>query len=380
MRGFCFSGDRIHRLGLQLFSGLVAIASDDLERNAIDSCCSYSNAEFTLNLVSIVKKTFSIGFLVGLLLGGELALPVAPSFAREPSRDRPTLAETLQVPVRQNTAPLELLDRGVEPRQALRLAPTENSTQTATISFDLDMTMTMAGQSLPAFNIPASIMTVQLTVNRVDPNGDIHYEFVYTDAEVGTDSNAPEQVVRQMRSQLQKMIGVRGTFVSDDRGRLKSGNFELPEGLDPAVRQTMEQMANSLEQLSSPLPEAAIGIGAQWQVRSNLDMRGMNMQQTTTYELADWQDEAVTLNVRVRQSAEPQTLALPDLPPNATVRLESLESQGQGQVMMLLDRLLPQQSEMSMSTDLDMNATSLQQSSPTSIQTQSSMNMTLMSE
>jgi hypothetical protein len=48
-----FEGDRIRLFELQLVSGRIAIAFNDLERNATDSCCSYSN----VNLLSILNRS-----------------------------------------------------------------------------------------------------------------------------------------------------------------------------------------------------------------------------------------------------------------------------------------------------------------------------------
>lgn len=256
-----------------------------------------------------------------------------------------------------STAPaqVQLLNPGAEPRQELRLTPIPNTQQVMTITTNMEATSSVGDQSVPAFKAPTSVMKMEATVTQVDPNGDIHAQFSYTDADVVADPTVPPELLNAMRSTLEQLVGFKGSFVTDNRGQIKSGNFVLPEGGDPMTRQLLEQVSNSLEQFSSPVPAEAIGIGAKWRVSSTINIAGMNLSQSAIYELVDLKDNVATLNVTIEQQANAQSITPPGLPPGASVTLKSLTSQGQGQVIMSLDTALPSRADLSIRSQNEMN-------------------------
>ncbi len=250
---------------------------------------------------------------------------------------------------------VELLNAGTEPRQELRFKPMVNAQQTATMTMNMDMSSSIAGQPLPSVKLPATAMTMKTVVTKVDNKGDIHYQFSYSNVDVMGNTTFPPQVLNAMRSQIKKMVGMSGSAIVDNLGQTKEASFVLPEGLDQNTKQMLEQTFNSLEQLYSPLPEQAVGIGAKWRVSSSPSTGGMKLTNVTTYELVSLKDNVATLNVSVEQHAAPQNLTQPGLPTKVTITLKSYDSQGQGQVMMPLDFVMPTRSTVSMRSNSEMN-------------------------
>lgn len=246
---------------------------------------------------------------------------------------------------------VKLLSAGVEPRQELRFKPPVNVRQTAIMTMNMDMAMSMAGQPMPTVKLPATVITMNAVVTQVDPNGDIHFKCSYSNADVVGNSTVPPKVLEAMRSQFKKIAGMSGSFIVDNRGQNKGGNFVFLQEIDAQLKQ---QISDSLNQISSPLPEEAIGIGARWQTTSLANFRGMKATQTATYELVNLQDGVVTLNVSVQQQAQPQTLKQPGLPSGATLTLRSLNSQGKGQVIVPLNQLFPIRSRLVMNANSQM--------------------------
>ena len=278
------------------------------------------------------------------------------------------------------TAQVELLNPGVEPRQQLRLKPAIDLKETTVMTLKMDMEISASGRSSPAKS-PVSVMTFETKVTKIDPNGDIHYDFAYTNADISGDTgNTPPAVRDAMRSTLKSMVGMKGSFIMDNRGFNKGGNFILPEGADNNLKQMVRQMSKSLEQVASPLPAEAVGKGAKWRVSSSSNFSGLNVNDISTYELASWQDGVASVNVSIEQQANPQNITSPQLPPGTTLTLKSLASQGRGATTMRLDRLMPVRSTWSVSSNSEMSAKAAGSSQESPITTKMVMEVTLESK
>jgi hypothetical protein len=251
---------------------------------------------------------------------------------------------------------VELLSAGAEPRQILRYKPAVKSKQTATMTMNMEMGLSIAGEAVPIGNLPGTAITFETLIDRVDPNGDIHYQFRYTNVTLVGSSKLPPAQRAQLLTQLQKLKGIRGTVVVDDRGQTKFGKFDLPPDLDNADKKMLKQISNSVEQLSSPLPEPALGVGAKWRVSSAPKLNGMQLKQVTTFDLVGVQAGSMTLNVVQEQQAPPQQMSTTQLPKGKTLNLTSLVGKGQGQIWVKLDRIVPITSKLSAQMQSEMES------------------------
>lgn len=328
----------------------------------------------------MMKKTLFVASLCLASAGWAIELSPAsisaetPLVVQQPDRGVSAPAANSKTPQ------VELLNPGVEPRQQLRLKPAIDVKETAVMTLKVDMEISASGRSSPAAKSPVSVMTFETKVTKIDPNGDIHYEFAYTNADItGDTGNTPPAVRDAMRSALKSMVGMKGSFIMDNRGFHKGGNFIWPEGADNNLKQMVGQMSKSLEQLTSPLPAEAVGKGAKWRVSSSSDYI-MNVNVISTYELASWQDGVASLNVSIEQQANPQNITAPQLPPGTTLTLKSFASQGRGATTMRLDRLMPFRSTGSLSSNSEMSAKNAGSSEELTLTTKMVMEMNLESK
>lgn len=325
-----------------------------------------------------MKKILFVSSICLFLTGGGLKLTPAPVSASTPLRVAQNNGLTQTTPAAPNR--LELLTTGAEPRQELRFKPRVNTKQTMTMTMNMDATASLAGQPMPKVKIPASVIKMDVLVTQVEANGDIHTKFSYTDADVVADPSVSPQMVNAMRSALKKMVGFSGSSISDNRGQIKSGSFVLPEGSDPLTKQLLEQLSNSLDQFSSPVPQEAVGIGAKWRVSSSLKPGGINLTQRAIYELVSLKDNVATFNISIEQQASAQQLPLPGAPSGVTVAMKSLTSQGQGQMTVPLDSVVPTQTALSIRSKNEMNIKDSRSGKDMLIETQMSMQINLESQ
>jgi len=328
-----------------------------------------------------MKKTLFLASLCLATAGWAIELSPAslsaetPLVVQQPDRGVSAPAANSRTPQ------VELLNPGVEPRQQLRLKPAIDLKETTVMTLKMDIEISAAGRSSPATKIPVSVMTLETKVTKIDPNGDIHYESVYSNVDITDEpGNTPPAVRDAMRSTLKNMVGMKGSFIMDNRGFNKGGSFILPEGADNNLKQMVRQMSKSLEQVASPLPAEAVGKGAKWRVTSSSDFSGIKVNDISTYELASWQDGVASVNVSMEQQANPQNITSPQLPAGTTLTLKSLASQGRGATTMRLDRLMPVRSTASVSSNSEMSAKTAGSSEESSITTKMVMEMTFESK
>lgn len=320
-----------------------------------------------------MKKTLFVGSLLLLTAGLGLKPIVPQSVAKQ---------VVTQVPVGVSPPKVELLNAGTQPQQILRFKPVVNTTETTTITLNTEMKVSIPGMSgAPrSTKLPSPKMTMETIVTQVDPNGDVHYKFRYTDADMLGDASLPPGILDRARVEIKKMIGVSGSFVMDDRGHTKSTSLTIPKGVDATTRQMLEQSFQSLDQLSVPLPEAAVGVGAQWKTLMPIKLYGISLNQTGTYELVSLKDGIAILKVGVEQQASDQKIALPGVPKGSNITLKSLNITGQGQMTVRLDRLLPAIATLSMTSAAQMQSADPRTSELMTIGTETQLNMMLQSK
>lgn len=266
---------------------------------------------------------------------------------RAQEQDRPADANAEKQPMT-----VTLLEPGAEPREALRFRPEAGTMSTAAMSMRMSVRQQLSGMQMPETKIPSSNIVIDLAVTDVEDDGDIHYTMKVTKVDVADEPGVMPQVSAAMRQSLAGLVGLEGSFVMDDRGLVKQADFHAQPGMNAAAQQQLGSIRESIRQMSVPLPEQPIGIGAKWQTETLTNPSGFDLKQKTTYELVSRDGNAMTLNAEIEQTADPQELESPA--PGVSMRLASFSSTGTGQVSMMLNRIMPTRSSMQAESDVTM--------------------------
>ncbi|EKQ69782.1 hypothetical protein OsccyDRAFT_2427 [Leptolyngbyaceae cyanobacterium JSC-12] len=299
-------------------------------------------------------RTAILGSLLAISFAGfsEVGL-LHPAIAQSnPTQSNPVQSSSAISPIK-----VKLLSPGTGNRQTLRFKPVVGTKQLSLMSFDQALLIKLAGESLPSVALPLVTTSIEVVVTKVDANGDIHYQFRYPEVDVKAKPGVQPAIVEAMRSQLKSLQEIRGSFVMSDRGNIKAAQFDLPETLDPTIRQVLEQMSQSVNQLSFPFPEEPVAIGAKWQASNSPTLNGITLIQTSTYELVDLKNGVATLKFQVEQQASQQRITPPPPFPNLQMQLKSLTSQGEGQSILDLSKPFVQSATLSMKSASQMNVT-----------------------
>jgi hypothetical protein len=299
--------------------------------------------------VEILMKKLSVWSLAGITL---LASPIA--MAQDKPASTPTERPAAQPAAPADAAPVvRLLDPGAEPRVKLRYAPKVGSTSALTMRMKMNTKAEFGGQEMD-MNMPTMIMVMDSTVKELRPNGDIAYDAVFSTMDIEDSEDANPMMAQGMKASLNTLKGMTVSAVVSGRGETKSADFKLPPGATEQANQAMDSMKSSVNQMSAPLPEEAVGVGAKWEVVSTIKNMGLNLKQTSVMTLKELSGTSMTLDAQVTQNAEKQDMKMPGMPPGLKVELVSLKSNGSGTVKAATDSLTPIDSTMNLQSDQEM--------------------------
>jgi hypothetical protein len=256
-------------------------------------------------------------------------------------------------------ATVKVLAAGSEPRKQLRYAIPATHKSRMDMTTTISMALNVGGMAVP-MDMPAIKMSIDLAVTSVAANGDITYNMAFTSAAVEGGAAENPTVAQTMQSALAGITSIKGTTTISNRGVTKSSKMEIG---DPALQQLVGQMTSSVENLSMPFPEEAVGAGARWEVRQGTTTGGQTIFQKATYELVSIDGQAVSLKVTTEQTAPPQSANNPALLPGAEMTLDKVTGTGAGTTVIRLDSLVPT-SQMDTATTMAMTVSTGGQSQP----------------
>ena len=250
---------------------------------------------------------------------------------------------------RQTQAPspeIEVLDAGVEPREALRLAPAPGASEQAAMTLHLGIEL--SGESDRAVKTPPMRVTIAAALQDITPSGDLHATFSYPAFEALKGDGATARQRRELERALAGLSGLSGELTLTTRGALVDSKLDIPPDLDPNVRALLDQLRDQLRALTVPLPEPPVGVGARWRATTMLTINDIQTRQVFEYRLKKRTGTTLELDVRGTHTAKPQTV---DSPGGVKLRVKSYKTTIRGATTVDLTHLLPVTSRSRASAD-----------------------------
>lgn len=266
---------------------------------------------------------------------------------------RPQAVSMPGYPAPGGPATVTLASPGAEPRTRLRYKVAAGLKETMSLTTAIGLTMSMEGMAMPAMDLPLMKLTADMAVTGVAPNGDITYDVAFTGMTAEATPGMDPSVAAMMQSAGDGITALKGSVTISDRGVNRAATINVDKVTDPNLRQTLGAIASSLESMSMPMPEEAVGVGARWEVRQAIKAGGAQTFQRVECELASVDAQGATIRIKVEQTAPPQGISNPALPAGTTVNIEKLAGTGTGTIALRFNSLVPT-SEMSSSTAMAM--------------------------
>ena len=168
---------------------------------------------------------------------------------------------------------------------------------------------------------------------------------------------------------------VKGMVVANtitDRGASKKVEVKYPAGADPTARQSMEQMKDSFMNAQVVLPEEAVGPDAKWEIKQKIKTQGMTIDQKVTQHLVSVEENVLTMESLIEQSAANQKVANPAMP-QLKVDLTKLTGSSKGQMTVDLSKILPTAATIDGGAEMLMSAGSGAQAASMTMKTEASI-------
>ena len=261
---------------------------------------------------------------------------------QEASKTGETASAATEAPASADKITVKLLEAGAEPRQQLRYKFAAGRKDTLMMDMEMAIALEMAGMRQPEMKLPIMRMSMGIDSKNVSADGNLRYEFSLDSTEVLEGAGVNPMVASSMKTELEKMKGMTGWAVVTPRGFTQDAEVNVPPNAGQQVQQVIDNMRQQIRQMSSPLPEEAVGKGAKWVVTMPMDTPALKLTQTAEYELVELEGSKGKLNVKLVQNAPAQNMNVPNLPPGASARLNSLKSDGSGTISFDLTVPVPQ--------------------------------------
>jgi len=233
-----------------------------------------------------------------------------------------------------------LVAPGAQPRTALRYAIAKDYKAHMDLTMLMNMSMAMAGGPEQPLQMPGIKMGADVQVTNVAPSGDVSFDLAFTGVHVD-EAGADPSIVAMLQSLDTDFKGVRGSTTMTNRGAASDWQIDLSKVTNPQLSQMMGSLSSSLNNLSVPLPEDAVGVGARWEARQTIQANGVQVRQKTTFELVALDGRAIKFKMTIEQTAPPQAINNPSMPPGADAALEQWTGNGGGTVAIDLTSLVP---------------------------------------
>jgi hypothetical protein len=276
-------------------------------------------------------------------ISGEAGPSGPASDAAEPGVTSSSPGDAAPPPGTWQTPTLALLDPGRPPRRPLRYVWRPAQREQLTMDLRTTATTNEAGERAAGIPLPPVRIVLAIDPVSVSDDGDLRYRWRVTSTEVGGDAGTAASLVEGMRSEVDGVRALAGSAVVTSRGLTREVAIESGATADGAASgQMVDQVLQTLRDIAAPFPEEDVGVGARWQKLSEVSSSEARVTQTETFTLKELGPTQGALDNVLAQTAPPQPLHAPGMPPGAQARMESMLVSADAKTKFDRSRLVPQ--------------------------------------
>ncbi len=235
-----------------------------------------------------------------------------------------------------NADPVLLLDAGAEPQALLRYKIAQGTTTKSNMDFTM-ATLAKTSEAAALTVVPGVRLHIVSGPAMATAQG-VKFEVKIAKAEAAIPQGLDPQVAKELQESAAILDDVGGTVEMNDRGvSLATELNDRAKSPDIPLRLLM-MIVNARTTLSRVvLPAEAVGLGARWEARKELQLYGFKVQQVDTYTLVERVGDEIKLNVAVTQNALPQTVDFPD--EGIAISVEQMSANANGEIILNLNAL-----------------------------------------
>ncbi|HRE89313.1 MAG TPA: hypothetical protein PK095_09245 [Myxococcota bacterium] len=230
-----------------------------------------------------------------------------------------------------------------ENARVLRYAAKAGDKNTA--DMDIDMSISGGGVDM-SFKMQIG---AESAVDEVDDKGTFKQSMTITSAtmKLGGELAAMGGDTSQIGDMLK---GQKMSFKMDNQGRVLEA--DMGEG-NPMMQQMQAGMDQAMQGGVVPFPSDAVGVGAQWDALTTVDMMGAKMRMVSSYKLVELNGDKGTLEIAIGGNAEAQKMNMQGA---GEVDLKSMNMKATGKIGFDLARPTAGSVDLKMNIEMDLSA------------------------
>lgn len=236
---------------------------------------------------------------------------------------------------------VKLLASGKAPRTRLRYRFAVGHVEPFTVTTWTTISVGAAGQVLNTIAVPGVELDTSVRVLGLARDGAARRALKIHGATVLDPADSDQNVVALLRQRLQAFDKLSVHDEMTRRGIVRAVSFNTRSISDPQTQRLMKSLKSAFGLMSVPFPRQAVGVGARWEVDTEVVQQGMHLMQAATYELTRLKGSRGSTRVTLTQTAPGGTLKAPGLPSGVSAKLLSIHSKGGGRLDFNLRRMAP---------------------------------------
>ncbi|HEY1533910.1 MAG TPA: hypothetical protein VGF76_07820 [Polyangiaceae bacterium] len=223
---------------------------------------------------------------------------------------------------------------GSEPRVQLGPAPKPGSKRSGTL--------TIASQSDPQQGAIPISFALSLETQRAKTDGDAGAAAPLQVAAkvIGATINAPG-VPPDLAGAIGKLKGSRIDYEVSADGAGSNFHYAAPKGIDPAFRDALQGLSDTLALLALPFPTKPVGLGGFWMVTSRDVVMGLDVVTYRLVKVEKVEGSSVELSLNTKRYAASSAFNVEGLPPDAPHVMGEFRAGGEGKLTMSAGQAFP---------------------------------------
>jgi len=250
---------------------------------------------------------------------------------------------------------LVLMSPGTGPRRVLRFDFVEGARQSLDLRLDLKLAIAVNHVDMEVPPLPGVSLRVGVEIGDVLGDGSARWRMEIDHATISNTPEVTPETAAALRAALPAATAIVGSGRLTARGQVAEATIEMPSSVvDPAAAQFLDAVEQLLlRQMACAVPAEAVGVGARWEVRTDLDNAGMKLTHIVVNELVTMDDRQIEIKQMVRQEAAPQSITGAESA-GATTDLVALDGRGTASLVVDLTRPWPATYSLDFALDTDM--------------------------
>lgn len=245
---------------------------------------------------------------------------------------------------------LKLIDAGKGAKTELRFKPTKGKKETMAMTMKMHMGIDLGAAGKQDMAMPTIEMKADVVAQDVKPNGDYTYATTFSGVDVGKDGNA--MIAGALKQAMSGIVGLELVATSDPMGRVQDTKMNA-KAANPQLKQMLDSMTKTMDQMQILLPKEAVGLGAAWEVHQLIEENGLKIKQVTKMKVTKIAGTVITTSFELSQTAVSKEMKLPNMPPGSKAVLNKFIGGGSGVTVLDLTRLTPVSASAKMKVDMD---------------------------